>query len=786
MRSGFILLSVFVFSVSSAQYKGQNIRVDSLKANAMILQSGELPLGWPQDTLRVVIDTVNSIAPKVNKLYTGDDDEGGILPPSMVRDSIRYAIENAVGGGIPMPDTTEQGGKFLRYNGTEETPFDWAVAGSGDTLGFATVGPERPAGALHATSSYRVKSIATDTIVGGTDTDFYGKKTIWWDRNAGLKAPSVNLGVIWLDTATTRIGDETWFKVNVMKMSSMYGGFAATNGMNFVVSPRRGNAAFNFSDLAFDFNNNDIMPFMTQIVPHQLLMVNRFTNFTPSGNPASPYTAQDDIGAIGANMSVNSHYAIQPAQVKAIDARVNIGGAMPWELGTIGYAANGSYTPALAISGHFELNNYARSEIPTAYGVRARISNAHNNDSTRYGFAAGFKFSQPFWSYGGYDTLYGAHFDDPKYGDVRAAIGLRDTGLIAWKWDTFLKRTGAGTLRLDTNLTAKNIRSDDTLQASKSVLVGNTTGRVGDTTPSIYLANTSGDANNRGVIQEYLNSLNLISQSNVGAATGTLVSLSTQRAAKGFPSRGALVVDTLQRVIIGQYSTPVSHRADSSLTVHPNQPMANTSANPVSDSLTGGGGHFYGGLQVDKGLNVTGTTATGNLRIENLGDGLLTTESGDVVVSAIVPNILPDTSGDAGKYLQYTGAGFDWVAETSVDSANFEKKNTIRQLFTSGLIDSVKTTDTLFLGAIYPAATVDTLRVDALGAVDVTMIVEMVDSLNQSSGQTPVCTTTVTNARKLISSFDEAALLNGKILRVRFTTVGTMPKQIIISVLGHH
>lgn len=636
MRSGFILLSVFVFSVSSAQYKGQNIRVDSLKANAMILQSGELPLGWPQDTLRVVIDTVNSIAPKVNKLYTGDDDEGGILPPSMVRDSIRYAIENAVGGGIPMPDTTEQGGKFLRYNGTEETPFDWAVAGSGDTLGFATVGPERPAGALHATSSYRVKSIATDTIVGGTDTDFYGKKTIWWDRNAGLKAPSVNLGVIWLDTATTRIGDETWFKVNVMKMSSMYGGFAATNGMNFVVSPRRGNAAFNFSDLAFDFNNNDIMPFMTQIVPHQLLMVNRFTNFTPSGNPASPYTAQDDIGAIGANMSVNSHYAIQPAQVKAIDARVNIGGAMPWELGTIGYAANGSYTPARANAGAFELYNFARASIPVGAAVQARVNNAHNNDSTRYGFAANFLSLKPFWSYGGYDSLYGMFIEDPGRGTVRAAIGLRDTGLIAWKWDTFLKRTGAGNLNLDTNLT------------------------------------------------------------------------------------------------------------------------------------------------------VSGTTATGNLRIENLGDGLLTTESGDVVVSAIVPNILPDTSGDAGKYLQYTGAGFDWVAETSVDSANFEKKNTIRQLFTSGLIDSVKTTDTLFLGAIYPAATVDTLRVDALGAVDVTMIVEMVDSLNQSSGQTPVCTTTVTNARKLISSFDEAALLNGKILRVRFTTVGTMPKQIIISVLGHH
>lgn len=628
MRSGFILLSVFVFSVSSAQYKGQNIRVDSLKANAMILQSGELPLGWPQDTLRVVIDTVNSIAPKVNKLYTGDDDEGGILPPSMVRDSIRYAIENAVGGGIPMPDTTEQGGKFLRYNGTEETPFDWAVAGSDDTLGFATVGPERPAGALHATSSYRVKSIATDTIVGGTDTDFYGKKTIWWDRNAGLKAPSVNLGVIWLDTATTRIGDETWFKVNVMKMSSMYGGFAATNGMNFVVSPRRGNAAFNFSDLAFDFNNNDIMPFMTQIVPHQLLMVNRFTNFTPSGNPASPYTAQDDIGAIGANMSVNSHYAIQPAQVKAIDARVNIGGAMPWELGTIGYAANGSYTPALAISGHFELNNYARSEIPTAYGVRARINNAHNNDSTRYGFAAGFKFSQPFWAYGGYDTLYGAHFDDPKYGDVRAAIGLRDTGLIAWKWDTFLKRTSAGTLGLDTNLTV----------------------------------------------------------------TGTT-----------------------------------------------------TTANATVTGTT-----------------TLNTSLTGTLRAS----------------SGVVSATASDTVGLAAALAGKSGP---------VDSANFVKRDEIFRLNVAGLVDSIKTSDTLFLGYNVAGYTLDTIRYFSDIGKSLTARIEMVDSLYQRSGATLIDTTTCTlsNTIQAGANIDSATLTQGKVLRVVFPTVGTMPRQFIIVLIGH-
>lgn len=151
------------------------------------------------------------------------------------------------------------------------------------------------------------------------------------------------------------------------------------------------------------------------------------------------------------------------------------------------------------------------------------------------------------------------------------------------------------------------------------------------------------------------------------------------------------------------------------------------------------------------------------------------------MVAATINDSLDERANDYLKNADSTD-----IARRTYVSTNFEAKATIRQLFTSGLIDSVKTTDTLFLGAIYPAATVDTLRVDALGAVDVTMIVEMVDSLNQSSGQTPVCTTTVTNARKLISSFDEAALLNGKILRVRFTTVGTMPKQIIISVLGHH
>lgn len=616
MRSGFILLSVFVFSVSSAQYKGQNIRVDSLKANAMILQSGELPLGWPQDTLRVVIDTVNSIAPKVNKLYTGDDDEGGILPPSMVRDSIRYAIENAVGGGIPMPDTTEQGGKFLRYNGTEETPFDWAVAGS---VQDSTWG-----------------SVTTDTLTSSS-ASIHVKKNFSF-------APSIGFGTAGSNAGSWFSFDTTLYSNRSTVITELHAGatsLALDGPFIFWSYPNR-SYSYYFQDLwSTTFgtvNEGGTSQYYTSTAPHALLNINRYgprSYVTVSGTDTiivNGYDPADDIKALAANFTTNSHVPTQAGDVKAVDFRMNVGGETT---PSPAYTANGSYTPARAFGGHFELNNYARAKIPIGYGVRARVNNAHSNDSTRYGFAAGFKYSQPFWAYGGYDTLYGIHLDDPKYGDVRAAIGLRDTGLIAWKWDTFLKRTGAGNLNLDTNLT------------------------------------------------------------------------------------------------------------------------------------------------------VSGTTATGNLRIENLGDGLLTTESGDVVVSAIVPNILPDTSGDAGKYLQYTGAGFDWVAETSVDSANFEKKNTIRQLFTSGLIDSVKTTDTLFLGAIYPAATVDTLRVDALGAVDVTMIVEMVDSLNQSSGQTPVCTTTVTNARKLISSFDEAALLNGKILRVRFTTVGTMPKQIIISVLGH-
>lgn len=115
-------------------------------------------------------------------------------------------------------------------------------------------------------------------------------------------------------------------------------------------------------------------------------------------------------------------------------------------------------------------------------------------------------------------------------------------------------------------------------------------------------------------------------------------------------------------------------------------------------------------------------------------------------------------------------------------------KATVRTLFSAGLIDSVKTSDTVFVGWVYPAATIDSVIYSGARSQSLTARLELVDSLYQTAAGTLVDTTTCTlqkTRRAAAVGGGTFTLTAAKILRMVFPVVGTMPKQFNVTVVGH-
>ena len=109
----------------------------------------------------------------------------------------------------------------------------------------------------------------------------------------------------------------------------------------------------------------------------------------------------------------------------------------------------------------------------------------------------------------------------------------------------------------------------------------------------------------------------------------------------------------------------------------------------------------------------------------------------------------------------------------------------IRTLAESGLIDSVATSDTLYLGFRNVAATVDTFYVHSVGTINLQILIEECDSLNQTAGMdTLMAATAVTNAKVTLVPTD-GAWGAGKLLRFVFPAVTTEPKHFAIIGVGH-
>jgi hypothetical protein len=125
-------------------------------------------------------------------------------------------------------------------------------------------------------------------------------------------------------------------------------------------------------------------------------------------------------------------------------------------------------------------------------------------------------------------------------------------------------------------------------------------------------------------------------------------------------------------------------------------------------------------------------------------------------------------------------------ADTASLEARKMSKSTIRVIATTGLIDSVKTTDTLYLGFSEQAMTIDSVRVHSIGACSLSVAIQMVDSLNQVAGSPTsiLNATVVSNSRKVVVP-TSGTWTASKVLRLIWSSIVTMPKHIVVTLAGH-
>lgn len=93
MRMRILLLLVFTASIACSQNRPPTIPGRTVIGSGRAIADTMWLQGKNVDsTLQSLIDTSDAIRFDLDKFYQGDENEGGILPPSMVRDSIRAAL----------------------------------------------------------------------------------------------------------------------------------------------------------------------------------------------------------------------------------------------------------------------------------------------------------------------------------------------------------------------------------------------------------------------------------------------------------------------------------------------------------------------------------------------------------------------------------------------------------------------------------------------------------------------------------------------------------------------
>lgn len=122
-------------------------------------------------------------------------------------------------------------------------------------------------------------------------------------------------------------------------------------------------------------------------------------------------------------------------------------------------------------------------------------------------------------------------------------------------------------------------------------------------------------------------------------------------------------------------------------------------------------------------------------------------------------------------------------------AATIAQLRTIYVLMQSGVIDSLKSSDTLWIGLSTPAMTVDTIRYYGARSNQFTVRLEYVDSTFATAGAVLIDSLSMAGAqrrdRTSAVSGGTFTLPVGKTIRAVIPALYTMPKQFVVCLIGH-
>lgn len=362
------------------------------------------------------------------------------------------------------------------------------------------------------------------------------------------------------------------------------------------------------------------------------------------------------------------------------------------------------------------------------------------------------------------------------------------TTFLAYVKDLIAGKQAAGTYLVpsDTNLVLK--RTDTTWVAYKAWVEGQNYGSGGfDSTVSLaYIKYLDGLKLNKADVDDSLGAVS----THILPSTSDVFTLGS--AAKKW--KDLYVYDHIyaySMTLTGPFTIPsmtlnngfagtlsFTHLADYQLEITSNTSLiVNTGAaadlylHAGGNVLIGSGWSSDSALTVEEGISARAVKATNVNTTTVNSQALISTETsvGSIPYMEDATTLGTVTLGGA---LDMDGATLNLAART---------------LFSAGLVDSVKTTDTLFVGIAYPAATLTNIVYSSARSSFYKVRLEIVDSLYQTASPTLLDTTSVITQRRERSSAVAGGTFSvsaGKIVRAVFESVGTMPKQFNVSLVG--
>lgn len=360
-----------------------------------------------------------------------------------------------------------------------------------------------------------------------------------------------------------------------------------------------------------------ISDYVHTTTPHALLVVDR--------KGPVPYSAPDETGAAKFVSRTDPLSSIQPAIRYGLDVQVSIG---------TGGLSNGNYAPATVYGARIIPINLAAATVTNLIGITIHAEHQSwmgGGAATISTNAIGIKFGAHVLQNGTITNAWGAYFDDQTVGGTEnAAIRFETTGKLSWNNDTFLYRSGTGSLTTGSGWLVSNgsIYSDDITMAGNN-LAFNGSICINVFRPGLVTAIT--DDEGEGINLDPNGSYGTVTVGHTGVTHRT-----SNLVVNGTVSASGSITGTqfISNIAIG---TP---------------PFVVTSTTPVTNLSIGGNAATVTNATLTTSLTVN--TGTLTLTASAANTSVLTIGSGSVSVAG-------SNTGDQNLsgYVPFTGAGSD-------------------------------------------------------------------------------------------------------------------------------